>query len=117
MNVLDTSAVKIPVTSAATNAAAETAPPPRALPKVAVHTEQQESAKQDLQAAMRRLESQLLGMGRALEFRVDDRTGTTIVTVRDKTSGDVIRQIPSEEALRLAENLEIASSALLNTSA
>ena len=40
-----------------------------------------------------------------LEFRVDDDSGRHVVTVSDKLSGDVIRQIPSEEVLRLARNL------------
>jgi flagellar protein FlaG len=70
-----------------------------------------------LQQAVQKLEVHMLGIGSALEFRVDDNTGTTVVTVRDKESGDVIRQIPSEEALWLAENLDKISSALLRTSA
>lgn len=40
-----------------------------------------------------------------LQFRVDDDSGRHVVTVSDKLSGDVIRQIPSEEVLRLARNL------------
>ena len=40
-----------------------------------------------------------------LQFTVDDNSGRRVVTVSDKLSGDVIRQIPSEEVLRLARNL------------
>lgn len=40
-----------------------------------------------------------------LQFSVDENSGRHIVTVTDKLSGDVIRQIPSEEVLRLAQNL------------
>lgn len=48
-----------------------------------------------------------------LEFRVDDDSGRHVVTVSDKLSGDVIRQIPSEEVLRLARNLsELADIAI-----
>lgn len=64
-----------------------------------------------------KLEAHLLGMGRSLEFRVDSQTNTMIVMVRDKDSGEVIRQMPSEEALWLAQHLDVASSFLLNTSA
>ncbi len=47
-----------------------------------------------------------------LQFRVDDDSGRHVVTVSDKLSGDVIRQIPSEEVLRLARNLsELAETA------
>ena len=40
-----------------------------------------------------------------LQFSVDEDSGRHIVTVTDQLSGDVIRQIPSEEVLRLAQNL------------
>ena len=40
-----------------------------------------------------------------LQFSVDENSGRHIVTVTDKLSGDIIRQIPSEEVLRLAQNL------------
>jgi flagellar protein FlaG len=59
----------------------------------------------------------MLGMGNALEFRVDRDTNTTVVTIRDMKSGDVIRQMPSEEALWLAQNLDKITSSLLSTSA
>jgi flagellar protein FlaG len=70
-----------------------------------------------VQEAARQLETHMMGTNSALEFRVDTKTGDTVVTVRDKSSGDVIRQIPSEEALWLAQNLDKLSGALLSTSA
>ena len=45
---------------------------------------------------------------RDLSFSLDDSTGRVVVKVTDSTSGEVIRQIPSEEALRLAERLDEA---------
>jgi flagellar protein FlaG len=72
---------------------------------------------QDVQAAARRLESFVRSLGRSLEFRVDSNTGRTVVTVLDTTSGEVVRQIPSDETLWLAEHLNMASSALLDVSA
>ena len=70
-----------------------------------------------VQQAARQLETHMLGMGNALEFRVDKESGTTVVTIRDKKSGDVIRQMPTEEALWLAQNLDKISSSLLSASA
>lgn len=68
-----------------------------------------ETASQDLNvevhAAARQIESYLKSVGRTLEFRVDADTHRTVVTVRDAESGDVIRQIPGDEALRLARHL------------
>lgn len=42
---------------------------------------------------------------RDLEFSVDEETGRTIITVLDSVTGEVVRQIPPEEILAIAENL------------
>ncbi len=42
---------------------------------------------------------------RNLEFKVDDATQQVVMTIVDKESGDVIRQLPSEEALELAKRM------------
>ncbi|MFI8609124.1 flagellar protein FlaG [Pseudomonas sp. NPDC077649] len=54
---------------------------------------------------------------RDLSFRVDDSSGRVVVEVRDQSSGEVIRQIPSEEALQLLKHLEEARSLMVNTTA
>ena len=41
----------------------------------------------------------------SLEFSVDQSTKTTVVKVVDKDSGEVIRQIPSDAALAIAESI------------
>ena len=43
---------------------------------------------------------------RNLAFSVDEDTNRSVVTVKDSSSGDVIRQIPSDEVLRLAERIK-----------
>ena len=45
-------------------------------------------------------------LNRHLSFSVDDKSERTIVSVVDQSSGDVIRQIPSEEILRIAEKIK-----------
>jgi flagellar protein FlaG len=42
---------------------------------------------------------------RNLEFKVDDTTKQVVMTIVDKESGEVIRQLPSEEALALAKRM------------
>lgn len=42
---------------------------------------------------------------RNLEFKVDDATKQVVMTIVDKESGEVIRQLPSEEALALAKRM------------
>ncbi len=88
---------------AAPAAAAERA---QSTPAAAIHD--------SLQAVAAQLESYLRSNGRTLDFSVDEPTGRAVITVRDSQSGDVIRQIPSEEALRLAHALGTNSNALID---
>ena len=41
-----------------------------------------------------------------LQFAIHEATGRTMVTVRDESSGKVIREIPSSEVLNLAARLD-----------
>jgi len=59
-----------------------------------------------VEAAAKQIESYLKSVGRSLEFRVDAETRRTVVTIRDTTSGEVIRQIPGDEMLSLARHLQ-----------
>ncbi|MGH8186345.1 MAG: flagellar protein FlaG [Steroidobacteraceae bacterium] len=63
-------------------------------------------AAPSLEAVAQRIESYLKSVGRSLEFRVDPASGRTVISVRDSQTGDLIRQIPSEEAVRLADRIE-----------
>ncbi|MCF6783149.1 flagellar protein FlaG [Stutzerimonas stutzeri] len=54
---------------------------------------------------------------RDLNFDLDDSSGKMVVKVTDRSTGDVVRQIPTEDALRLAENLEEARSLLFKAQA
>ena len=67
-----------------------------------------------VKAAAAQIDSYLRSVGREVEFRVDEDTGMTIVTVRETATGDVIRQIPNEEVLQLARRLESGPGALLD---
>ena len=66
-------------------------------------------AAQDLEHAMRKLSASLAAAQRNLTFRVDKGSGRTVITVVDASTHEVIRQIPSEEVLALAQALEAAS--------
>ena len=54
---------------------------------------------------------------RSLQFKVDEGSGRNVVTVLDSDTGDVIRQIPSEELLDVINRLNEASGGLLDTQA
>lgn len=70
----------------------------------------QESAQkkvdgEELQNAVIELNKAVQNIQRNLEFSVDDITGRTVVKVVDKQTDEVIRQMPSEEALKLAQHM------------
>jgi flagellar protein FlaG len=69
-----------------------------------------------LKAAAQQIESYLKSTGRELRFRVDEQTGRTVVTVRDSATGEVVRQIPNDEALRLARSLGNQPNVLVDIS-
>lgn len=72
------------------------------------------ASAQDLHMAADLIDSYLRQSGRELSISVDEVTGTMVVAVRDPATGDLIRQIPSQEALRIAQNLETAGPALID---
>lgn len=59
-----------------------------------------------VEKAAARMEDYARSVGRALQFRVDEGSGRVVVSVRDPSTGELIRQIPSEAALRIAQGLD-----------
>jgi flagellar protein FlaG len=60
---------------------------------------------QSAQSVAERIRQYLRESGRELDFRVDEDTNRMVVVVRDRHTGEVIRQIPAEEILRIARSL------------
>ena len=61
---------------------------------------------QNLEAALPWLQSAAEQAGLELSFSIDRDTDRIVVTVADRRDGSIIRQIPSEEALRIARHLQ-----------
>lgn len=59
----------------------------------------------DLDEAIARIQDYFQDTRRSLEFRLDETTGITVVSVFDTATQELIRQIPSEEAVNLARKL------------
>ena len=64
-----------------------------------------EARQQDLKQAIRQLERYIEASRTGLQFRVDQELNRVIVSIVDPSDGTVLRQMPSEEALRLAKAL------------
>lgn len=63
------------------------------------------------------LQQSLSKANTGLQFSVDNSTGKTIVKVVHEQSGEVIRQIPSEEMLSIARNIGKMQGLLLEKKA
>lgn len=60
----------------------------------------------ELQEAVTRLNDYVQSVQRDLQFDLDDSSGKTIITVVDRNTQEVVRQIPDDVALKLARNLQ-----------
>jgi flagellar protein FlaG len=74
------------------SAAKQEAPPPPAPHKI--------------ESVTRQIDSFLRSQNHQLQFRVDGGSGKLVVTVTDGETGEVIRQVPGEEALKMAQRIE-----------
>jgi flagellar protein FlaG len=59
-----------------------------------------------IESVTRQIDSFLRSQNHQLQFRVDQGSGQLVVTVTDGETGEVIRQVPGEEALKMAQRIE-----------
>jgi flagellar protein FlaG len=76
-----------------------------------------EVSREQIEAAVATIQDFVQNVQRSLNFSLEEGSGRVVVKVTDAGSGDVIRQIPSEEALQLAENLSELRSLLFKAEA
>lgn len=67
---------------------------------------QNEANREELDQAVSKLNDFVQNVQRDLQFEVNNDSGQTVVRVVDQETQEVIRQIPDEVALRLAEKLQ-----------
>lgn len=70
-----------------------------------------------LDSAVASIQSYAQSVTRNLNFSIDDSTGEVVVKVIDGESGKVVRQIPSEEVLKLAARLDDMRSLMFEAQA
>ncbi|UCX05329.1 flagellar protein FlaG [Shewanella sp. HL-SH4] len=68
---------------------------------------------ESLEVVAKELTDMVAMMQKGLKFSVDVDSGKQVIKVQDIESGDIIRQIPSEEALQLAQKLSEVSGVLM----
>ncbi len=69
-----------------------------------------------LAAAAEKLNEQVKDNGRGLNFAVDKVLNRPVITVKNTSTGEVVRQIPSEVVLRVAHSLEEMKGLLMDIS-
>ncbi|MAD17382.1 MAG: flagellar biosynthesis protein FlaG [Alteromonadaceae bacterium] len=65
-----------------------------------------ELSKQELDEALSEVNEFVQTRNKQLNFSVDEDSGKQVVKVTDSESGDVIRQIPTEEVLNLSRRIQ-----------
>lgn len=100
---------------------------PAIRPETAVQTEQdarrareaEETAKEaePLDVVVSEMNDLVRDMHRELRFSVDDDSGETVIKVVDRETDEVVRQIPSEELMRLRQRLQEAAGVIFEDSA
>ena len=70
-----------------------------------------------LSQAVQELAQHARSSGAELDFRIDEDSGRVVVSVIDQADGTVLRQMPSEEALRISRNLAKLESCVIECQA
>lgn len=89
--------------SAKTGAPASTLPPAGSTSQV---QKPEAPSPADLQQALKEVQTAINGVANDLRFSIDEDTGRTLIKIVDRETDEVIKQIPSEELLRIAKALD-----------
>lgn len=85
----------------------------KAAAKTEMQADQQQPSEANKQQNDQALSESILTLNQAaqvvsrnLEFRVDENSGRTVITVKDSQTDEIIRQIPSDQLLKIAARLQ-----------
>lgn len=114
-NIADEASIRAPEVDkvSLTKAIAET----QADANAAAETKKEQSDAEALAAVVEQLSEVMSIMNKGLAFSIDDDSGSAVVKVMDIDTGELIRQIPNDEALELAQKLLDVKGLLMRTEA
>ncbi|MCQ8889087.1 flagellar protein FlaG [Pseudoalteromonas carrageenovora] len=78
------------------------------------NSQNQQLEREQLEKVAQQLQDFMGEMNRSLQFQVDEDSGRDVIKILDKTSGDVIKQYPSEEVLSLVSKLSESAGILID---
>ena len=85
--------------------------------QVAVNTDKQpttEDKLKNLKAALSQLNQQMVNSNQHLGFELNDHIKGPVITVLNTHTGEVVRKIPSEEVLRVAQSIDSLKGVIFN---
>ncbi|MFJ4290680.1 flagellar protein FlaG [Cupriavidus sp. NPDC089707] len=119
--IVNPGTVRVPSDMQSANAAAaHRAPPPAGVTGAGGDTARpinDSTASGDAQAALGELADALKTTSIGLRFEIDEDTNRIITKVIDKETGDLIRQMPTEEVLRIARAMDKLQGLLVSQTA
>ena len=84
---------------------------------VAVKADKQpttEDKLKNLKAALSQLNQQMMDSNQHLGFELNDHIKGPVITVHNTHTGEVVRKIPSEEVLRVAQSIDSLKGVIFN---
>ena len=110
--------IATPSAQAPAHAKAEAPPPVKlTVPKASDIKYDPNQERQELSAAIGALNKQLESTKRGLGLSYDESKKTAVVKVTDANTGELVRQIPTEQVLKMAHDIDRFKGMLLNKSA
>lgn len=88
------------------------APPPVSPVSAAINNKP--GSEEQIKQAVQKIQGAVDNLAQNLRFSVDEDTGKTIIKVMDAHTEEIIRQIPTEEAVEIARTLEKVQGLLFN---
>ncbi|URQ91349.1 flagellar protein FlaG [Pseudoalteromonas sp. SCSIO 43101] len=77
-------------------------------------SQNQQLEREQLEKVAQQLQEFMGEMNRSLQFQVDENSGRDVIKILDKTSGELIKQYPSEEVLSLVSKLSESAGILID---
>ncbi len=74
-------------------------------------------SEEQIQQAVQKIQGVVDNLAHNLRFSIDEDTGKTVIKVMDIHTKEVIRQIPTEEAINIARTLDKVQGLLFNDKA
>lgn len=96
-------------------------PAPETVPKDALKPEfepavSKEEMRENMREAIKRLNEMMREGSRNLNFSMDETIDRVVITVKNASTGEVVRQIPDATLLQVAHNIENLKGMLYNQS-